>query len=239
MDSLGDLVPFLIAAGYLLLKFRGRSRRPEAAPAPPAPPRRVRDTTGPTPFEQLLARLEKETAAATGSAPPRPARSPTIVPEARREFARRAALPESAMFTENRAAVVADRARTETAAAFRSAEAPQSERAAPERGFEAETRGFEHERRDFEHERHGFGAENPLAETSFSQARDADRRAAPRRGYDPHGLAPVAAPRRPVGPRLGSAEALRDAFVLSTILGRRPPLRTPGPRRPAPGEPGA
>ena len=237
MDSLGDLVPFLIAAGYLLLKFRGRSRRPEAAPAPTAPPRRVRDTTGPTPFEQLLARLDKETA--TGSAAQRPARSPTVVPEARREFARRVALPESAMFAENRAAVAADRTRTEAAAAFRSAEAPRSERAAPERGFEAETRGFEHERRDFEHERHGFGADNPLAETAFSQARDADRRAAPRRGYDPHGLAPARTPPRPVGPRLGSAEALRDAFVLSTILGRRPPLRTPGPRRPAPGEPGA
>jgi hypothetical protein len=230
MDSLGDLVPFLIAAGYLALKFRGHARRQEAAPKPPAPPRRVRDTTGPTPFEQLLARLEEETAAV----PPRPVPSPTVVPEARREFARRAALPESAMFTENRAAVAADRARTETATAFRSVEAPRSNR-----GFEAETRGFDHERRDFEHERHGFGADNPLAETTFSQARDADRRPAVRPGYDPHGLAPAEASHRPGGLRLGSPEALREAFVLSTILGRRPLLRAGDSQRPPPTEPGA
>ncbi|HEX8299954.1 MAG TPA: hypothetical protein VF594_12400 [Rubricoccaceae bacterium] len=234
MDALGDLLPFLIAAGYLMLKFGRRKDRPKAAPKPPAPPRRVRDTTGPTPFEQLLARLEAETDAVTPRAASPPARSSTVAPEPPSEFTRRAPLPESTMFADNRAALAADRARTEAATAFRPAEAPRPERAAPERGFEAETRGFEHERRDFEHERHGFGADNPLAETSFSQARDADRRPAPRRSYDPHGLTPAETPPAPGGLHFGSAAAVRNAFVFATVLGRRPPLRSPGARRPRP-----
>jgi len=227
MDSLGDLLPFLIAAGYLALKFRRRPDR--AAPAPPrqAPPT-ASDTTGPTPFEQLLARLEAQ---ATGAQPAAP--SATRVPEAKREFTRPepppvrtpgAPRPDNEIYAENRAAFARDQARAAQTSAFRSLEGQQPDEA---RGFETEAAGYAHDR-------HGFGEDNPTSEAAFSRARAADQRPANanRMGYDPHGLrpAPAAAPT----PRFGSPAAIREAFVLSTILGRRPPLRRPGP--PAPRE---
>ncbi len=227
MDSLSELLPFLIAAGYLALKFR---RRPDRDRVAPVQQKQVRppsvNTTGPTPFEQLLARLEEQ---ATGAPPAAP--SATRVPDAKREFTRpeppvrspTAQRPDNEMYAENRAAFARDKARTQEATAFRSLEGQQADAS---RGFQTESGGFDHDR-------HGFGDDNPLSEVAFSRTSFADQRpananrTANRPGYDPHGLAP--APTPAPAPRFGSPAAIREAFVLSTILSRRPPLRRPSP----------
>lgn len=221
MESLGDLLPFLIAAGYLALKFRKRPDRGRTAPVQQKPVRPAPSgATGPTPFEQLLARLEQQATGAQAAAP-----SATRVPEPKREFSRPeppsartpiAQRPDNEMYAENRAAFARDQERAAQATAFRSLE---GQRPDASQGFETEARGFEHDR-------HGFGDDNPTSETAFSRARDADRRPARanRMGYDPHGLArtPTPAP----ASRFGSPAAIREAFVLATVLARRPPLRS-------------
>ena len=104
------------------------------------------------------------------------------------------------------------------------------QRAAGQRGYFDESASFASETQGYAHERRGFGPDNPPSEETAEQG--AGRRPAPagRPLYDPHGPrpAPASAP-----PALGSPRALRDAFVLQTILGRRPPLRR-SPRRDAP-----
>ena len=229
MDSLGDLLPFLAAAVYLALKFRRRPERSRPAPSRPQPARAASPSTaGPTPFEQLLARLEQE---ATDQ--------PTVVPEGRREFERSESLPapepqpdvrrpDNEMFAENRAAFARGQERAAEATAFRSLETTRPDTS---RSF-FDARGFDTEARGFEHDRHGFGDENPTSEDAFSRARDADRRptVSNRMAYDPHGLSSTPAP-APTS-RLGSPAAIREAFVLSTLLGRRPPLRRPAPVQP-------
>lgn len=139
------------------------------------------------------------------------------------------------MFEENRAARAASEARSVRATAFHSLERSDASDAArggldrPE-GFVREASGFAQEQQaDFDHIEHGFGAENPYSEPAFEAAADADRRrSAPERlSYDPHARpAPRAdSPPTSFADRLRSREALRDAFVLSTILSRRPALR--------------
>lgn len=229
VDSLGDLIPFAIAAAYLFLKFASRKKPGTAAPAP-APRRQARSTAGPTPFEQLLARLEAGINEA-GS----PDRRTAEAPAAARPLAGPTPRRESVMFEENRAARAASEARSVRATAFRSLErsdASDDARGGLDRpeGFGRESSGFAGEQQaDFEHTAHGFGAENPYSEPAFEAAADADRRrSAPERlGYDPHArpAPPAVAPSTSFADRLRSREALRDAFVLSTILARRPALR--------------
>ena len=220
VDSLGDLIPFAFAAAYLFFKFAGRRRGTQAKARPASPAARTRSVSGPTPFEQLLARLEAGINEA--GAPPRPAApSPEVAAAGRRE---------SAMFADNRAARAASEARSVQATAFRSLERPGASEGGgleqPSR-FDREARGFDHERSDFEHDAHGFGTDNPFSEPAFESAADADRRQTTpgRLSYDPH--PPTPAPSPPPAPalRLRSGEALRDAFVLSTILSRRPAPR--------------
>lgn len=206
VDSFADLIPVAVVLGYLFLKFAGRSQRPEA---PTAPRRTVRPagrgTAGPTPFEQLLARLDEANGTTTTVQPP-PLEPPPVQPRR----------PESPLFTESRKAVADYEARTAAATAFRTVDAG--------RGFDAEARGFEHER-------HGFGPQNPLSELAFQAARNADRRVANAnsQAYDPHGLrtAPRSVPGPSIAARLAEPGALRDAFVLQTILARRPAPRRP------------
>ncbi len=228
VDSFADLIPVAVVLGYLFLKFAGRSARPEAPP-PPRPAARPAGltTAGPTPFEQLLARLEEannETRGITPAPPPAPppARltSRTVVPAAKREFSRASRL-ESMRIAENRKAVADYEARTAAATAFRTYDDGH--------GFDAETSGFDAETQGFAHERHGFGPQNPLSEPAFQAGRTASRRVS-RQAYDPHALtpSPTPAPGPGIAARLREPGALRDAFVLQTILARRPTPRRPG-----------
>lgn len=220
MDSIADLLPFAVVIGYLFLKFAGRSRRIEAPKPPPtystARPG-GRGSSTPSPFEELLARMEAaKTAPRPGLLPGSPPVPPPVVtPPAR------ALRAESAMARESRKAVADYEARTAAASRFQTDDAG--------RGFDAETAGYGHER-------HGFGAQNPLAEPAFEAARDAGRQPAnpARQGYDPHGLRPAPAPAASssIAQRLASPAALRDAFVIQTVLARRPALRRSGGRRP-------
>ena len=221
MDSLGDLIPFALAAVYLFLKFARRRPRPAAPPPRATKPRAAPSTTGPTPFEQLLARLEaglNETG--------RPTAAPPTTRSATRLVAGR---PESAMFAESRAARAASEAQAVRATAFHSLERPAAAGQDSRGGFDREARGFEQEQADFAHAEHGFGDANPLSEPAFEAAPDADRRRAlpNRMGYDPHARAapPAPTPRDPLVARLRDATALREAFVLSTVLDRRPGSR--------------
>ncbi len=210
MDSLGDLLPFLVAAGYLALKFRRRPERDRTAPVATRAARPASaGTAGPTPFEQLLARLDQETTAAPPAAP-----SATRVPEARRAFARTepprlpvAQRPENALFAENRAAFARDQERAAQTSAFRSLEATS-----PETSRGDATRGFDPSQRFFDAQ--GFDANTRGFERGDAGVRPA---AVVRPGHDPQAVAPA--------PRFGSPAAIREAFVLATILARRPQRR--------------
>lgn len=211
MDSFADLIPVAIVVGYLFVKLAGRSRRLEAPTAkrPPARPA-GRAPAGATPFEQLLARLEE----ANASPSPRPL--PPVQPLPVQPPPVQARRPESTMASESRRAVADYEARTAAATAFRTVD--------DGRGFAEETAGYDHNR-------HGFGPQNPLSEPAFEAGSGADRRPAQpgRQSYDPHGLrtAPRPAAGQSIVDRLSSPSALRDAFVLQTILSRRPALRRP------------
>jgi hypothetical protein len=221
VDSLGALIPFALAAAYLFARFAGR-KRPETAAKSPRPTQRTAGSTaGPTPFEQLLARLEEQRGP-TAAASVVPRREPDVV-------------------ARERAAHAATKARAEAATAFRSSRRPTAPAGAhvgmsAEHGFDHEARdfdreaaGFEHERRDFEHDRHGFESDNPYSEEALERARDADLRSSrpDRLAYDPHTgpEAPPPARAETLAQRLRSPSSLRDAFVLSAVLALRPPLR--------------
>lgn len=196
MDSLGDLIPFLIGAGYLLLRFVGAARKakPSDAPTEAPPVRRRRQASGPNVFQQILAQLEEQMAEPP---PRRPAEPPRVRP-----------LEPPPVVRPN-----------EFSGAEASWATPRTEtRAVSPGGFGRETAGFDHTATDYEHRRHGFG--DPTLESTRSleeatPAFDAGRRTQ---------TAAAAAPPPGLTARLRSPQAIREAFVLQTILARRPPL---------------
>ena len=212
MDSLGDLFPFALAALYLYLKFARRRAPAAAAPPRPARPRAAPRTDAPTPFEQLLARLDEQ----SGKSPAVPSVARQPEPPVRRTLA-----------------ATARTAPVRAAPARAASNVGMSAR----HGFDgvghegdAERRGFEHERRPIGPER-GFDAENRFREGAPESI--SDLRAAPPERFETRG--PRAAPTpRPaavaaaptVAAALREPASLRQAFVLSAVLGRRPPLRT-------------
>ena len=200
MDSFGDLLPFLIGAAYLLLRFVGAARKgkPSDAPVEPPPVRRRRQASGPSVFQQIVAQLEEslnESPAKRAAQPPavRSSELPPVRP--RSEFAGTEA---SWATPENRTGVGA----------------------VSQGGFGREMAGFEHTATDYEHRRHGFGDPSLEARLSLEEA-------TPAGAFDAGRRAPVVAATPPplgLATRFRSPQAIREAFVLQTILARRPPL---------------
>ena len=200
MDDLGSILPFLLAAGYLLIRFAGsRKRATGTAQSAPKPPPRRRQASGPTPFEQLVARLE-----AQANPPPRPAPP------------QRPAPPPALPLAAPRANRLASNMGMDQLGGFGEETA----------GYKEESAGFDHLKSDYEHGQHGFGPDNPYSEPVFQQSGQ-QHTPADRLSYDPHRAPGVGRPSRPspgLSGRLQSPQALRDAFVLQTILDRpRPP----------------
>lgn len=207
MDSFGDFLPFLLGGAYLAFRFLGARRtanRRNVGPQRLDDPSRDRSQTpgqrrkagSPNAFEQLVGRLEEQARAA--SLPPQP---PPLEPPPRSR-ARVAEAPRpSAIGTAMRGSFA-----DETA------------------GYAQETAGFDHRATDYAHGRHGFGSANPLSEESFERSGPRDL---PAPAFDPHGLLAPAATRRASSLPLAirTPQALRDAFVLQTILTRPAPLR--------------
>lgn len=232
MESLDDLLPVALAIAYLFARFVSRRRPATSAPPRPARPPRSAGPSGRTPFEELIARLEEQT---------QPDEPPATEPEGTTPTAQ----AESGLVRRDRESWAAARARTEDATAFRSSRRATTGAAtrvgmSAQHGFEheahdfdSEARGFEDEQRDFDHDRHAFAPDNPYSEEALERAADADHRPSPsnRLAFDPH-TRPAAQPApppahrpAPFADRLRSAESLRDAVLLSTVLERRPARR--------------